>query len=189
MLCMGIDPDFHSTAFAYVVEKKVARVGVFTANSSLRGLSAVNAMCRNIARQKAEWNLPMPDVVAVEAMEIYAGRGLGSRHKRPQDLSNLSIVTGAAAEAFYDPDKAERLCLFLPKDWKGQVAKPVHHQRLVQELGWSYELGDKGPINVRPTYNVPGWDTLENAHLSHVLDAIGIAFAGQHSIGVRADIL
>lgn len=63
------------------------------------------------------------DVIVCEVPEVY------HHTPRPQDLIAVAIVAGALCTI-----PAEKVRTFLPKTWKGQVPKKIHHDRILSQL-------------------------------------------------------
>lgn len=70
------------------------------------------------------------DVLVVEKPQVYTCRN----NANPDDLIELSAALGACVatvEAYYF---IEKYVTYLPREWKGQVPKEVHHRRIRRAL-------------------------------------------------------
>lgn len=63
------------------------------------------------------------DVLVCEVPEVYRNA------PRPQDLLAVTMVAGALCTI-----PAKKVCTYLPKVWKGQVPKKIHHERLLTQI-------------------------------------------------------
>lgn len=166
MIVLGIDPDTQGSGIAMIEvdHKSVVRVlGVAVADTShlqLRGTAAA------IAQGKAL--LPLlfrmvsicgaPKFAVVEGQQVYSGGGANANNLIP-----LAMVAGMAALEM--SNYCEVRCP-LPAQWKGQVAKAIHHKRIREQIGWPAK-GINCGIGEIP----------EGSH-KEVLDAIGLAIYG-----------
>lgn len=118
-------------------------------------------------------------LVVVEGMRIWRGAGDAST-KNPQSLVDLSFCGGmaaAAAKESWELDehyKAPGLVVEAHQ-WKGSLAKPIVHSRLLKLLDW--------PKESLKTYCRPAHTELGLTYASrvnpgdwkHIMDAVGIA--------------
>lgn len=109
---------------------------------------------------RAAGSLPPPDVIAVEAMQVYA-RGKGD----PADLLALSAIGGGILAAF---PRARPVAL-LPAEWKGQVPREVMGERVAAKLKGERPL-PAGVLAAWSAVLVPARKT----HLNDVMHAVGI---------------
>jgi len=161
---LGIDPDLHTLAWAYVDETlKPTHVGVIRAPKSQ---NQVLAMIRAIGDFQ-----PFISRVAcaVESQELYVGNDAS-----PRDILHLAQVAGAAAGWFISPS----MYFPRPSEWKGQVDKLAHQKKVLAKAGISsYEImGGRNPY-CRPAMpaSCNGTEQLNESDYKHVVDAIGLA--------------
>lgn len=107
-----------------------------------------------------------PDLVVVELPEVYPGLT-----PRASDIVSLAFIAGRALEkCTREVQAVERTkvpeLLVLPKQWKGQVPKHIHHQRMFDKYPWL-------PLAVS------GFKKMDQ---EHVIDAIGLAIYGMEHL-------
>lgn len=78
-------------------------------------IAAFFGCCRT---ERKEW-----DVLVCEVPEIYP------HTPNPKDVLAVTMVAGALCTI-----PAKKVCTYLPKTWKGQVPKKIHHERLLTEV-------------------------------------------------------
>jgi len=71
-----------------------------------------------------------PQTIIIERPQVY--RTAQSRGVDPNDLITLAIQVGQYKEFF--EALGRNVHLVLPRDWKGQVPKKVHHPRILSKL-------------------------------------------------------
>jgi hypothetical protein len=178
-LWLGVDPDLHSTALALADEKRVVAVKVIRVDKSLRGSDAVVQMCRILGNSfRSLWPiLKTPFGLVVEGQHYHTK---GSLEKAtPEDLINLSAVSGACLAGISSVYYGIQLLRPLPSEWKGSVAKVTQQARTCQRYGWTFKTkGGAKPYVVPESFgeHVPlGADDLNEGDWKHVMDAIGLA--------------
>lgn len=141
-LCLGIDPDLHTTGIAlvelltdyspgvpqtyYLRWCGTARVG-----PQYRRGEAVAPMARAIMEVLRDlWILKMLPVerIVVESQQMYAGVG----RSPPADLICLAQVAGAAVGAACS--SGQEIEIPVPRKWGGQVPKGTRHDRLAGKV-------------------------------------------------------
>ena len=177
---VGIDPDVHNCAFAYITEhengdRDLEVMVVRQKDGKSRG--AAVALIQNEEFERAvhcpETRAEYPDVLTVEGQDVrYTGR---STRANPQDVLNIALITGAAlcasvADKNYSP---------LPREWKGTVRKDIKQKRSLSGLGIAYTLkGGKSPYPVplkRGQYEV---GKVNAGDWKDLTDAVGLAVWG-----------
>ncbi len=166
MLFLGCDPDMHTMPFAWVDENlKVQRIFILKAGGVEH--SALLDMSR-VAGRMQECSFEKVGAYAVEAQEIYPSGP--NKTKNPRNILHLGTAAGMALVACgllggtgYFP---------LPTQWKGQINKLAHHQRILHHAGITGfdVMGGKEPYCVphdRRGHNKGDW--------KHIMDAIGLA--------------
>jgi hypothetical protein len=185
-LCIGIDPDLHSSGIAFVAEDTGELVGVAVLREIVKkkGREAcVEAAVRIAGFQKLEypfypfiWETEWPDSIfaaaAVEGQEaVYAAKhGAG-----PRPLILLAHVSGAWLNAL--APMTANLYLPAPAEWKGQVPKHIKQGRIAAKIGVEVDVVcPSSPYCVpKDPSKIPGGDKIKKAEWSEVFDAIGLA--------------
>lgn len=168
-LTLGIDPDLHSTGFAFVSTKGVLYAGTVTVSREMKGAEAAVEMARNLA---AAFELVdyAPQVTVVEGQQLYDGPG--KRHRRPQDIVHLANVAGAALGCVYARFPSTVGMLPKPRDWKGTINKGLKQRHILESLGVKAIHDEETALPIE----VPSWGThIRKSHWSHVIDALGLA--------------
>lgn len=114
---LAIDPGKRKLGWAFFADRRLVRCGL----SRIDGVDAFGrlAILHSLA-------LPCAETGIVELMSVYPGdRAKGD----PNDL--IAVATVGA-------ELAGRKCDFVryvsPRDWKGQVPKEIHHERILSRL-------------------------------------------------------
>ncbi len=150
-------------------------VGVFTGSELTRALYVPNP--ERTARGTKAWRAMAMAVVAaltlsgalgtlvVERMETY-----GPRHQKGSqaDLHELTGVTGALAYALPAVTNVD----YLPKQWKGQVPKEIHHERARRVLS---EL--EGQLLAQRLASIP------TSYRHNAMDAVALALFAAGRLG------
>jgi hypothetical protein len=152
MRYIGFDPDYHNSGLAELVcsDKGVRTIGslyTLKVHSSLKGVRAIQQMCRLACVTIESRNYHSLDVLMVEAPVVYS-----NKLEAKAAVWGLDLIAGAAAGAF-----PGRVKIVTPHQWKGTKKKVVHHKEIlrdVEKLVGHNEIDD-------PT--------------SHELDALGMA--------------
>ncbi len=146
MICIGVDPGLHTTAWAVVrsaqkdpdVPLRVITLGLWTADWGLHGGDVVIDMIRNID----PFLSPKTgiDRIVVESQQVYEGK---NRKGKPEDLIRLATISGAVLRTFSGvPQQINPV----PQAWKGSVEKVVPQARACVALGWTFKtMGGKDP--------------------------------------------
>jgi hypothetical protein len=163
---LGVDPDLHDTGLA-IVDKdgKVVWVGCCSIlSAAFKGKDAVIQMAK--ALDDALANYKMLHVI-VEGQTINF-----KQTRNPGDILNLAHVTGIAVGILVTRGWCS-MQIPTPREWKGQVPKRIHHERILDSLGWKYKArsGYCVPISPPVDMGVP----LRGSQWKHVVDAIGLA--------------
>lgn len=170
MICIGVDPDLHCTTFAALQDGKFHGVFAAEVDKSHKERIAMILMCIKI---RETWEIILRycgkvnnwSAIAVEGQEFLI------RGNSPfSDIGLLASVTGAVIATAPRPGPA----IFCPKpiQWKGNVPKPIHHQRIAEELGIEIEINQ--------THGVPKDAKIQTllplkSDWKHGMDAIGLA--------------
>ena len=190
MIAVGIDPDTTTTGVA-VVELVGNRMIV-------RGVALVRAKGRKVQDRlvgmaselayvfrdgiRLDLQDVEPDAVAVEWQRLRP-RG----EKNPNSIVDLNGVAGmcvsTALQLFGNPTFNPTPNIFtpIPPEWKKQVPKKVHQNRILRRVGLAPELtyGD-GSV-------VPGAKKIPASMRTHVIDAIGLAVWALEPLGPLHD--
>lgn len=176
MFVLGIDPDTTHAGFAiYNTERKrVARVGTVSAQpAGAKVLDRIISQADNCALPQA-----LADVMHEAGIDATLRLVVEHQHhrktdKRPDDIINLAVNEGvllslAACCANYD-----RIILAKPREWKGDVPKAIHQNRILAEAGLHDDLTFRGSYEP-----VPGSEGLSARKRLQIVDAIGLAMWG-----------
>ena len=171
MTSLGIDPDVHKCAFAYLNDKGALLVQVVR-QKELKGREAAIALIRQQAFREAV-EFMQPDILVVEGQDVrYTGK---TSYANPQDVCNLALITGAALALSCAPKKYSPL----PREWKGTVPKGVKQCRILDSLGIDYELaGGKDPYPVPVDFERYCIGKVNASDWKDLTDAVGLAAWG-----------
>ena len=177
----GMDPDVHGCAFAYLTEWDDNTLSIkvrIVRQKEFKQRDAALALIRQDAFVDALYcpadDAYFPDVFVAEGQDVrYAGK---TSYANPQDVCNLSLISGAAILA---ADTEYSYCP-LPREWKGTVRKDIHQKRILRKLGIDFTMkgGQKPypvPVNFKQycsggRVNAGDWQDLT--------DAVGLALWG-----------
>jgi hypothetical protein len=109
MIGWYVDPAVHKHALAVGANKRLTHVGFIPTVGRL--------------------NFAPPDKLVIEKMRIYKKKSEDDERKDPNDLLDIECAAGRLEGAVIQMGgpPAKRLWA---STWKGQISKPVHHQRL-----------------------------------------------------------
>ena len=119
---------------------------------------------RDVAAQVAGAVPQRPDVVFIEKPQQYPNSPVPR-----ESLEALSLVAGAISQAF--PREADTACIY-PREWKGQVPKPVMLRRIKAHLS-DAEMAVVSDLG------------LASSVVHNVWDAVGIGLWAVGRIGSR----
>lgn len=170
---MGLDPDLHCCGVAiYNFEtRKIVTARTIEIPRKFKGVDAVREMLQalDVFFGKDFWGIAnLTDqclAYAVETQQIYPGKSKA----RPNDLLKLALVSGGALLAGMFPLPVGKIFLPAPRQWKGNVPKPIHQARLCERLGWRYKKtqGYTYPLNSGITLRPSQW--------KQAMDGVGLA--------------
>lgn len=174
---VGMDPDVHGCAFAYITEQldgtldlKVAVVRQKAGTRRDAALALIKQDAFGCAVHCPEEDAYFPEILTVEGQDV---RYTGKTNANPQDVLNLALISGAAigesvADAIYCP---------LPREWKGTVKKVIKQKRILSGLGIEYEMrGGKDPYPV--PVNFKQYGNVNAGDWKDLTDAVGLAVWG-----------
>lgn len=115
MITLAVDPGVKKAGYAIFEDGELTEAG------TVRGRTAFDTAAE-IARRAGS-----PDVVYIEKMKKYAGRG--STHK---DLTRVETMAKALTQTLRN--RGAKVKRVYPGDWKGQLPKDVCERRLWAEL-------------------------------------------------------
>ncbi len=171
---LGIDPDVHGCAFAYLTgEEGMCGLQVqIVRQKEFKGRDAAIALIQQQAFKEAV-ELWQPDILVVEGQDVrYTGK---TSCANPQDVCNLSLIAGAALALSYAPKK---YCP-LPREWKGTVPKAIKQCRILDALGIKYEMkGGKDPYPVPVDFEQYCIGKVNAGDWQDLTDAVGLAAWG-----------
>jgi hypothetical protein len=123
---LAIDPGLRGCGLAvYVSGRLVEARYVKSSEKSARGAEAWCAMAQAVGDVAP----PQVDTLVVECPQVYRGP---LQKGDPSDLIELAGVDGAIVGKFIL--RAQDFVSYLPRDWKGQVPKDIHHARVEAAL-------------------------------------------------------
>jgi len=173
MISIGIDPDVHTCAIACLIEhSEGTEIAVrVVRNPHGKGREAALIMaCDVFEDYKGSEDI---DVLTVEGQDVrYTGK---TSHANPQDVCNLSLITGAAyacipAVVKYSP---------LPREWKGTVLKHIKQCRILDGLGIPYTMaGGTHPYPVPINFERYCVGKVNATDWKDLTDALGLAAWG-----------
>ena len=105
----------------------------------------------------------VPQAGLVQLLVIEKPQVYKNARARSSDLVDLAVSTGRIAAPY------ENVVYYLPREWKGQTPKGIHHARIVSALS-EYE---RRALPKR------------KGELKHVLDAVGIGLYHMKQMGAR----
>ncbi len=134
---VAVDPGLRGCGIA-IYENALLHCAWYcrTNNQTDRGPKAWVAMAACIER---EWIVRVPrrvtnlQAIVLEVPQVYRG----PRTPNPDDLIQLAGVVGAVAFGLPSAEKIH----FLPREWKGQIKKEIHHPRILQKLSDAEKSG------------------------------------------------
>lgn len=172
-VALGIDPDLHHCAYAFVTEKRVLAVGVVKVSEKITGDKAAPEMARRLVSAFEGFRrVHQPDLAIVEGQQIYLG---GNTEANPDSMLRLAQVAGAAMGLCYAAWPGLLVIVPRPQRWKGNVPKKIHHGRILSRYGVrTSEGGEFTPGSLK----ADGEEHIAKSHWIHVLDAIGLGYWG-----------
>lgn len=173
MITLGFDPDLHTSGAAVLDGSKLLMVALTNVPLRVKGLRA--AIQNALAADSLMWPADRIERIAIETPQLYGG---GKNKADPADLINLALVSGAAGHLFGRLYPAADIGYVVPRDWKGQVPKHIHHQRICEALGMNYSMDGKRVIP-RWHDHVRVLGSITPSKAQHVLDAVGLAMWAQ----------
>jgi hypothetical protein len=140
-MIIGIDPGLRCTGVAAFDGNEWAVLSIRPKAHDLVG--RIVEICARLAN-RGPW-----DLAVIERPQVYRQ---GLMKGDPNDLVDLAVLVGALTVTL----NAKRTLLPRPAQWKGQVPKEIHHDRIRKQ--------------------VPGVEGSKDA-----LDAVGLALWGSHA--------
>jgi len=175
MISIGIDPDVHTCAVACLIEHDDGReisVSIIR-NHQGKGREAALQMAEKVKEEFGKHPAMEAHVLTVEGQDVrYTGK---TSHANPQDVCNLSLITGAAyacipAVVKYSP---------LPREWKGTVLKHIKQCRILDHLGIPYTMaGGTHPYPVPINFERYCVGKVNATDWKDLTDALGLAAWG-----------
>ncbi|RLB78176.1 MAG: hypothetical protein DRH24_14870 [Deltaproteobacteria bacterium] len=177
----GIDPDLHDCGFGFynLESKNIYDYGIISVSKKYKGKDAVLAMADKLLWffDQYIWSyislVDECELLIIEGQQIYTGKG----RARPNDLLKLAHVTGAILGAATPALGPSLVRIPTPREWKGNVPKPIHQERTCRALGWPCKRtqGYTYPTGSRGAHFKPGeW--------KQVMDGIGLALWGAKTL-------
>lgn len=163
MICLGIDPGMHFTGLAVCSPGKVEAVRIVRVARTVTGVDAVVEMIVKLSDAINEILSASPsvDYYCVEGQQKYVGAGAA-----PEDLLRLALVAGAAVSLSMELGKdGIKGSVPLPREWKGNVPKKIHNERVLSRLGLTPDTFG----------SLPGAEEIKASEREHVIDAVGLA--------------
>jgi hypothetical protein len=148
-LWLSCDPDTKKSGFAYWV------------GFTLEGVQLLPTFARETKRLR----VPAFKELAIEKPQVYPG----PQKTDANDLIEVALAAGWIANAV--PDDCE-VTFYLPRKWKKQVAKPIHHDRVWERLTSTEQA--LLPDNARSYIDQGLRGGAYAAQVTELLDAVGI---------------
>ena len=169
--CLGIDPDVHKCAFAWLSDRGELFVQVIR-QKELKARDAALALVQQAAFKEMIIHT-QHDILVAEGQDVrYTGK---TSFANPQDVCNLALITGAALALSYAPKKYSPL----PREWKGNVPKGIKQCRILSALGIEYEMrGGKDPYPVPVDFEQYCIGKVNASDWKDLTDAVGLAVWG-----------
>lgn len=121
-MLLAIDPGVRALGWAYFEDGRLVQAGLLRAKH-------IQEMVDQL------WLLDLhPVSLVIERPQVYGGAKFD-----PNDLVGLAVVAGAAAGRFH---MAKNIDFPLPRMWKGQVPKDIHHERVLRALS----IAERGQV-------------------------------------------
>jgi len=160
-LILGIDPGLKGNGLGFVASR-APREGKLVAVAFVPGGGRDASVWAGLALRTVEeiQKLCEPSLVVIEQPKIYTNSNV-KRKARHEDILQVAGVVGALAGAIRLRWEGAEILSPLPREWKGQVPKTVHHHRLLNDDLDEQELALLEPILSK--------------HLPDALDGVGLA--------------
>ena len=131
---LTLDPGLRAPGLAYFEAGKFVWATCVQADSGERGPRQWNLISRAVRRAmvSAAPGWVQGGTIVVEKPQVYP-KGKGP-NANPDDLVELAAALGACVAALDDVVWPGVWVTYLPREWKGQVPKDVHHRRILKKL-------------------------------------------------------
>lgn len=179
MLTLGIDPDLHRLALAWVQDGRLIDAHVLRVPAKVKGENAVVATSQQLSLLSLTGGnagrLLYPKRIAVESQRLTARPG--RRHARPDDVVRLAQVAGVALQWAQVRWPGVEVHLVQPASWKGQVEKGASQARILRSLGLGFEIRGSRTARYAVPENPPRELSrrLTATDWKHAVDAAGLA--------------
>ena len=180
IVSIGIDPDVHKCAFAYVTKypdgRKDLMVHVVRQKDGKRKEAAMS-LIQQEEFSRAVIGIPginiFGDVLTVEGQDVrYTGK---TSYANPQDVLYLAMIAGAAI----NESGAIRKYCPLPREWKATVRKDIKQKRILSSIGIEYDVrGGKSPYPVPRNFQKYAIGKVNAGDWADLTDAVGLALWG-----------
>ncbi len=127
MITLAIDPSLSCSGWALFGDGTLLDCGIVPTTTRETYHARIRALSAELYNRVSALRNRINDVV-IEWPVVYEG---AARKGRPEDLMWLAAVAGAAL-AVVTPEA--RLTLVTPSEWKGQVEKKIHNDRVLKRL-------------------------------------------------------
>ncbi len=185
MLFLGCDPDMHAMAFAWVdAQLKPVHIELIKIPLKLKGADALLAMSFELSNHNLRLFNNYHQVTGAFAVE---GQDLTRRDeegRKPNPYTILMLASAAGIGMAYCQKHAlleTEGMMPLASEWKGQVEKKAHQQRILHHAGITeYSvMGGKKPFCVPTNHGhitKEVWGgKINDGDWKHIVDAIGLA--------------
>lgn len=123
MRLLAVDPGVHQCGCAHFLDGRLVDAALVVRDRNHWGDGPAGTV-----ESVGIWFGLRPDQFAVERQRVYPGRQ--GRRTDPNDLLDLSLVTGGLIYAF----RQAKTKVIYPADWKGQTPKKVMNHRVFSRL-------------------------------------------------------
>jgi len=195
MIAVGIDTDMHKMAVAMVgfdheatvrhvtplgawvvrhgVDGAIGRDAILAMNNAFVTFLGVTPL--HVDALGGLWN---PIFVIEHQSVVYTAK----EGKNPQNIVNLSAVSGLVCGQLKMLYSNGAVLLPSPNDWKQSQPKRINQPRTYEKFGWQHEIRATGKNRyaapVPLPKDLPGSDTWTMSDWKHIGDAFGLALHG-----------
>ena len=150
---IAIDPGLRGCGVAVFHDGKIAQAGYIRGAKTGRGPAVWSVMAQAVRNEVFMWE-PENTPLAIERPQVYT---VGKSKGDPDDLLELTGVVGAICYAHGGPVTAYR-----PREWKGQLPKEIHHNRIRKHLAAEgrLEATERLLAGVPPSLAHNVWDAI-----------------------------
>ena len=124
VIILSLDPGLRCSGMGLWKDGVLLHALMAQAQMGPRDIAGALEMARQVEIALTYAGAPAPEFLVYEKQQVYPGAGGDA-----DDLFQLAYCNGAIGHALGLPSKG-----YLPREWKGQVPKRVHHPRIIKAL-------------------------------------------------------